>query len=319
MDGDNAGIVRRSYDGGRNWERLFTPIRVPWPLVYFVDSQYGWVVGGVANTGQMGLILHTENGGDTWVQQAANVSHFIRDIDFVDREHGWVIVQSQWNGPYKVLGTANGGDNWDTLVTFASGSLSGIDFINSQTGWALLQGVIADTCQILVTFNGGISWSNQYFFEDSYFSDICFLNEDNGWAVSSSGTLHHTTDGGNHWETQRPDSATGGNAKMTFADSLHGWVAFGDYYRKILSTDDGGQTWSMYRADAGIGLGFVESGDANHVWVGGSYGHILHSENGGMNWTNLSQRLDLGGIVDGVFADFLRMDIWLAYRGRSSA
>lgn len=303
---DNAGIIRRSYDGGMNWERLYTPIRVPWPLTYFVDATHGWIVGGVANSGQMGLILKTEDSGDSWVQQASNVSHFIRDIDFVDREHGWVLAQSTWNGPYMILGTTNGGTNWDTLVTFQGGSMQGIDFVNQQLGWALRQGLRTDTCQVIVTFDGGLSWHDQYYFEDTFFSDLRFLNESNGWAVSSSGTLHHTTDGGVQWETQRPDSATGGDAKLDFADSLHGWVAFGDYYRKIMSTNDGGQTWSMYRADAGIGLGFVESGDINHVWVGGSYGHILHSENSGTDWTNLSQRLDLGGIVDGVFVDSLR-------------
>lgn len=303
---DNAGIVRRSYDSGRNWERLFTPIRVPWPLVYFVDSQFGWVVGGVANTGQMGLILNTEDGGNTWTQQASRVSHFIRDVDFVDREHGWVLAQSTWNGPFMILGTVNGGANWDTLLTFPSGSLTGIDFVNSQHGWALIQGLRADTCQVIVTYNGGHNWYNQYFYRDSFFSDLRFLDEDNGWVMSSSGILHHTNDGGFHWDTQRPDSAACGNVKLDFADSLNGWLAYSDNHRKILSTEDGGQTWSTYQADAGIGLSLVESGDANHVWVGGSYGHILHSGNGGTDWTDLSQRLDLGGIVEGVFVDSLR-------------
>lgn len=304
--GDQAGIVHRSYNGGRNWERLFAPVRVPRPLIFFVDSEYGWVVGGVANAGQMGLILHTENGGTTWVQQAANVSHFINDVDFIDRNYGWVLARARANGPDMILGTVDGGDTWDTLSVFTGAWISGIDFVSPDLGWALAHGSIGDTCQVLVTFNGGISWYNQYFFRDTYFSDVCFLDEDNGWAVSSSGTLHQTTDGGHNWTTQRPDTTAFGYAKLTFADARHGWIAFGGNHRKILSTDDGGESWSTYQANSGIGLNMMDSGDSSHVWVGGSYGHILHSENSGGNWENLSQRLDLGGIVDGVFVDSLR-------------
>lgn len=39
--------------------------------VHFVDTQNGWVVGG------KGIILHTANGGKTWIEQKSDTEEWL--------------------------------------------------------------------------------------------------------------------------------------------------------------------------------------------------------------------------------------------------
>src|SRR5512139_1243016 len=53
--------------------------------VYFVNGKQGWVVGTYGN------ILHTEDGGSTWVHQASATDQPLFSVQFVDPEHGWAL------------------------------------------------------------------------------------------------------------------------------------------------------------------------------------------------------------------------------------
>lgn len=57
------GIVLVSDDNAKSWRRAKTPVESGLTAVRFVSPTEGWAVG------HAGVILHTENGGDDWVQQ----------------------------------------------------------------------------------------------------------------------------------------------------------------------------------------------------------------------------------------------------------
>ena len=51
--------------------------------VYFVDSQNGWIVGN------RGIILHTTDGGNHWIQQESGINTTINKIKFSNTEKLW--------------------------------------------------------------------------------------------------------------------------------------------------------------------------------------------------------------------------------------
>ena len=77
--------------------------------------------------GARGLILHTEDGGQTWHSQQTNTLSWLEDVSFTDPQHG-VAVGS--NGT--ILRTEDAGETWKRVdknlrewlyaVTFADAS-----------------------------------------------------------------------------------------------------------------------------------------------------------------------------------------------------
>lgn len=70
--------------------------------VYFSDSLIGWIVGS------SGTILHTIDGGETWISQDSSTFDNLYALDFVDNKHGWVVGDNS-----TILYTNNGGVTWN--------------------------------------------------------------------------------------------------------------------------------------------------------------------------------------------------------------
>jgi photosystem II stability/assembly factor-like uncharacterized protein len=63
--GSPGSRVLHSPDGGRTWQALPTPTRLPLTAMTFADDQHGWAAGA------MGTIIATDDGGQTWSRQRA--------------------------------------------------------------------------------------------------------------------------------------------------------------------------------------------------------------------------------------------------------
>ncbi|MEO8498729.1 MAG: tetratricopeptide repeat protein, partial [Planctomycetota bacterium] len=63
LAGNPGSCVLRSPDQGRSWELLHTGQSLPIHAMKFVDQRRGWAVGA------LGMILATQDGGDTWQAQ----------------------------------------------------------------------------------------------------------------------------------------------------------------------------------------------------------------------------------------------------------
>jgi photosystem II stability/assembly factor-like uncharacterized protein len=74
--------------------------------LFFSDAQNGWAVGS------NGTIIHTSDGGMTWVDQSVNNnSADFADVIFADSLHGWAV-----GGTY-IYGTSDGGLDWTPELT----------------------------------------------------------------------------------------------------------------------------------------------------------------------------------------------------------
>lgn len=137
------GLVVLSDDQGKRWRQAReVPVSVSLTALSFIDAQRGWAVG------HGGVILHTIDGGETWIRQAdgvmlakaalaeaeRQVAHRpgdagaeralnearnlvkdgadkpMLDVRFVDAQRGWVV------GAYNLFfETADGGSTWRSV------------------------------------------------------------------------------------------------------------------------------------------------------------------------------------------------------------
>jgi photosystem II stability/assembly factor-like uncharacterized protein len=104
----SRGELIGTTDGGDHWITLFHDDRKRLWGFQFLDENLGWMVG--AN----GLIMHTEDGGKTWMDQwislptdAPRKEIRLHDVKFADLERGWT---AGLHG--MIFATTDGGQCW---------------------------------------------------------------------------------------------------------------------------------------------------------------------------------------------------------------
>lgn len=78
--------VYMTSNGGNSWTNQAIPVSTgDLTAVTFVNANTGWIVGGG------GLILHTSNGGARWIQQESGVTGGFNAVRFVSTTTGWIV------------------------------------------------------------------------------------------------------------------------------------------------------------------------------------------------------------------------------------
>jgi photosystem II stability/assembly factor-like uncharacterized protein len=122
---------------------------------------------------------------------------------------------------------------------------------------------------------------------------ITFSDEHNGWIVGYSGTIKHTSDGGETWIAQQSDVSSN-LWDICFLDNKTGWICGAN--NAILSTTDGGISWhNISPADISdkvyTSLKFV---DSKNGWASSNQGEILKTIDGGSTWV-VKKNFSMGG------------------------
>jgi len=194
-----------------------------------VDQNTGWIVGEDTRD-QQDFVLHTVDGGRTWVLQPTPQAAILSAIDFVNPDTGWIVGSG--GGIFK---TTDGGASWQTQTSGTSALLLDVSFANGQLGFAVGYGGT-----ILRTTDGGSAWSPVNSLGTSSLRKCKVLTADQVWAVGSGGTILRSRDGGATWVNQ--NSGVSNNlASVDFVESLHGWVV--GSMATVLKTTNGGETW----------------------------------------------------------------------------
>jgi len=151
--------------------------------------------------------------------------------------------------------TTNGGVNWS--INLPGEYFYSIFFIDSLTGWkTMLENVSADT-SVKKTTNGGINWIKQKLptggiILTSQITKLSLINKDTiygagGQAFYGAGVframLYRTTNGGNTWKFQIPDTAYGipSLGYIQFINKNTGWAY--SSARGIHTTNGGDTSW----------------------------------------------------------------------------
>ncbi len=124
---------------------------------------------------------------------------------------------------------------------------------------------------------------------DQFLKSVHFVDSLYGWAVGDSGTIIHTSDGGDNWIVQ--DSKTENEiVDVFFLNRNLGWASAWNYTNIpfgtiLLKTTNGGQDWSseQYR-DENIFITCILYLDSLSGWMGGTPHALVSTTDAGVNW-----------------------------------
>jgi photosystem II stability/assembly factor-like uncharacterized protein len=252
--------------------------------VEFINSSHGWVVGILyPNTTSGGVILHTEDGGDTWETQLADDSQAFRQLEVVNERTAWV------TGLGRLYFTNDSGESWYPSIAYSSLSgMSAVKFLNETHGWTA-------TMQMLFkTTDGGQTWQNVtgWTFDD-HPRDIQFLTEHEVWVIGFDG-IYHSDDGAETWEKVFDK----GGWSLSFPNEDEGW-GVSDGYLLHMKQD---HTWEALAVPGRLPSFRLKSPyctdiqfiDDQHGWIVGGEIPVMHTSNGGNNWYQQSVPADIG-------------------------
>ncbi|HEX8746999.1 MAG TPA: YCF48-related protein [Pyrinomonadaceae bacterium] len=212
-------------DGGETWRELrefqaseFGGAMAEFYSVRFSGKRKGWVVGSASRRDVIveSLIIHTSDGGASWVKQLVPVREDLIHLDFTSEGRGWVVGAGG-----TILFTSDGGQTWTKQASGTGVTLYHVDFRNERVGWA-----VGERGTVLRTTDGGATWSSVPVPVRSTLLSVTFVDEDLGWIVGRGGVILRSEDGGRTWVRQ--ESRTKENLYALFMDKKWGWAVGGD-------------------------------------------------------------------------------------------
>lgn len=276
-----------------SWERVLIPTQQSLHSLHFTDSLYGWVAG------DSGTILHTTDGGNTWMVQQSMTSCEIADIFFLNHNLGWASAFNYSNPPFGtiLLHTLDGGSTWiaepypqENIFIWS------ILFLDSLNGW-----MGGSPHALLRTTDGGLTWQ-QAVIDTSTLAffpvlNLKFFGTEHGYACGGmfdiAGVIWRTHDGGDLWYAIDVTYAPADEVHGLFLfDSLHVMGSGGDpdfgYGVGIITTWDGGVTWDYL--EPGIqGIAYdIDFRNGLEGWAPlGNNRRFMYTLDAGITWTEL--------------------------------
>jgi photosystem II stability/assembly factor-like uncharacterized protein len=286
------------WGNAQSWTQQTSGVNSLLSDVCFVNDSTGWI----ATTG---MVLKTTNGGTSWSQitNGINAVTELKSIFFVSENIGWAVGTGG-----VILNTTNGGQSWVSQSSGTTKELSSVYFVNDTVGWIVVAAGTnpqTDPASILNTRNGGALWTVAYTYPSTYNSPLntlFFINENLGWAVGG-GSVTKLTNSGN--TVTRADFGMNTNFRdVYFTSASNGWVV-GDNGQIYVSTDSG-TTWTQQVSGMTRNLLGIHFTSQTEGWVvgAGTVGAgpvLLHTTNGGANWTTITLTTTSFGLIDVLF------------------
>ena len=202
----------------------------------------------------------------------------VSGTSFFGRDDAAVSLEASLVSYAPTVMTRDGGATWSATPLGKNRSAS--DWLDQNIRWIDSQHVVAilapfgsmDRTLISTSSDGGHSWHSVMLDFWQLPSEMFFLNSHEGWLLCGAiapcdiesqtpssfdpGAIYHTTDAGLHWllvgraTPQAPTNQSGESlpvspTRIYFTDSTHGFVTacYANGVGRLLSTDDGGQSW----------------------------------------------------------------------------
>jgi len=296
--GDDGTVLHTS-DGGNTWQTQEIGTTADMTAVYFVDTKTGWVAGNSPTVlGSSGAIYHTTDGGATWktqtVAELAEHDLGLYDIYFINATTGWAAGgrQASVHGPGQaaILFTQDGGKIWTLQDADLQNPLFSVYFGDKDTGWTFGLGAMWETQ------DGGKTWESMLPPPDEEagpgeggfgrrrlrgLRSGTFAGTTKLWGIDLMGRLVHLADDG---KSMVPVAVPAGSLSDIAFVSPDAGCAVGEY-GAILTTDDGGQSWTVRaRIKADI-LRSIAPASAENIWCVGPDGVVCQSSDGGQTWS----------------------------------
>jgi photosystem II stability/assembly factor-like uncharacterized protein len=261
--------------------------------------------------GEHGIIVYSDNQGQSWTQAAVPVSVTLTTVQFPSAERGWAVGHDG-----VVLSSDDGGRTWFKRFDGNQGNalilaeaqknadnahhVAEVAVGAAKTAALTLQG---EADNALADVQAGVKFG-----PSRPLLGVWFLNARDGYVVGAFGQIFHTADGGNHWESlasrlHNPDGLHYNAISMTPAGTL---VISGEG-GKVYSSRDSGRTWQTldtgYKGQIYGVLGLRGDNGDEALLAYGFAGHIFLAGNGGQNWQELPSVTNKNLIGGMQFAD----------------
>lgn len=268
-----ALLFNSSYSQG-NWQSVNSGVNAYLRDISFISNNVGWVVG------HGGTILKTTDSGITWIQQTSNTTKDLYCVDFISDQYGWAggangaflstsnggetWVYNQFgtnnfyslsfvqnNGlaltgiltPYKfsnIIKTTNAGEDWNSVFDAFDVTLLDIYLEGEYAAWA-----VGTNSNIFRSTSFGENWQFVPAPSLQWLYDVYFIDKYTGWAVGGnveSEFIIKTGDSGLNWNILKESYEYKWLTGVYFLNANIGWAV--GYNGVILSTSDGGNTWT---------------------------------------------------------------------------
>lgn len=268
------GHIVYSDDNGTTWTQAVVPVSVTLTAVCFPTREKGWAAG------HDGVVLHTADGGKSWVKQLDG-----------SRINELVLEQ------VKRLMEGASGQRVERLRFFLNDAKKGLQDGPSRPLMTLWfrneqEGIVAGSFgMILRTSDGGATWKpilDRIDNPDGFHYYGITRGGSALFIAGEAGILFRSDDYGEHWK--RLESPYQGSLFGITANSAGSCiVAFGLQGTVVLSTD-GGRTWAMSKSPTGATLSAGRFLSDGSLWLAGYDGTVLKSVNSGKGFTAMPDR-----------------------------
>lgn len=183
----------------------------------------------------------------------------------------------------RVLKTTDKGETWTKLLSTNAYYLDFIEPINNN----LVFFGSRETNRFIKTPDGGKTWPKQQLPVPNYLH-VTFISETQGWvsATDAQGDKIYATTNGTNWVLKNdPVNSPFAAYEMNFINDSTGYAVV-DRTFDTYKTTDGGKIWQRVRRDNDFGyLNYdheqIFTLGQSQVWVGGGYGLLEMTSNGG--------------------------------------
>jgi photosystem II stability/assembly factor-like uncharacterized protein len=245
------GHILYSDDAGGNWTQARVPTTRMLTSVYFSNAKRGWAAG------HDGLILVTDDGGETWrIQRDGLAVQYQKNLELRETAHRRLGELEQR------LETEN---NEETRAQLE------LDLEEARTDLE----------------DADLALEEKVF--TSPLMDIWFQNINRGWAVGAFGTLVVTEDSGQHW--------VNGAEELDNPDELHLNAITGDGKGRVFIAGEGGVMFRSLNGGAsweslepfygGSWFGAVYNSRSDALFIFGLRGNLYRSTDFGTTWEPL--------------------------------
>ena len=286
----NYYAVIRTQDGGITWDVLNHNVGGPfqsYDIVKFISPDIGFMAGS-KNTMQNGVLQKTVNGGVTWID--INIPAEIEGVsgmEIISQNEIWIGARNQVSTPnggeIRIYHTLDGGASWitTTLINYGTG-VNSIKFIDA------LHGRVLCGFRMFITNNGGVAWQENILSYDMAPLDaMAWADTSKCISVGYYGYMFNSGNGGQSWN--EVSQGTKANfSDICFTNPQTGFAVGNELTpAAIYKTQNGGNTWVNIPFDSITPghLNAIHFSDESNGWTAGYWGLLLHTINGGQEWS----------------------------------
>ena len=272
------GRVLYSDDNGATWKQAQVPVSVSLTNIFFINAQKGWAIG------HSGVVLATQNGGETWTRQLDGRQAAKLMLDAAERKTGGddTTAARQLADARQMV---DDGPDKPFLDLY---------FSDENAGY-----VVGAYGLIFRTEDGGKNWTPWQSHVENPRGKHLHAIRSSGPALyiaGEQGAILRSTDAGEHFtevKTPYPGSYFG-----IILEADGGLVAYG-LRGNIYRSEDAGKNWQKIAVDTSSLLAADASLADGTLLIAGHEGDIFRSTDGGRSFSllNIDQRSPFTGIT----------------------